>query len=99
MPTYQLIIAPAAIVDLKSIYQYGLRRWGKAQSDSYIENIKTQFWLLTTQPLMGIERPELLNNIRSQPIQSHTVFYRVTTNQIEIVRLLHSRQDPQGHLK
>ncbi|HHJ18257.1 MAG TPA: type II toxin-antitoxin system RelE/ParE family toxin [Gammaproteobacteria bacterium] len=99
MVSHQLVIAPAAQNDLKDIYQYGLRQWGLAQSESYLSTIKNQFWLLTQQPLMGTERPELLANIRSLPIESHTLFYRVTNNRVEIIRILHGRQDPQCHLK
>lgn len=98
MPAYKLVIAPAAKNDLKDIYQYGLRQWGQAQSDSYLSAVKHQLWLLTEQPLMGIERSELLPQLRSLPIQSHILFYRVTANQIEIIRLLHARQDPVRHV-
>lgn len=99
MASHQLVIAPAAKNDLKDIYQYGLRQWGKAQSESYLSTIKNQFWLLTQQPLLGTERPELLPDVRSLPIESHTVFYRVTANRIEIMRVLHGRQDSLRHLK
>ena len=99
MPTHQLVIAPAAKADLKEIYQYGLRQWGQAQSDSYLENLKDHFWSLTEQPLMGVERPELLPGLRTLPIESHALFYRVTTDTVEIIRVLHGRQDPQRHLK
>ncbi|VAW61651.1 hypothetical protein MNBD_GAMMA11-2296 [hydrothermal vent metagenome] len=99
MSANQLVIAPAAQNDLKDIYQYGLRRWGQIQSDSYLAAIKEQFWSLTEQPFMGVECPELLPDSRSLPIQSHTLFYRVTSGRIEIIRVLHGRQDPQRHLK
>ena len=99
MASHQLVIAPAAKNDLKDIYQYGLRQWGQAQSESYLSTIKNQFWLLTQQPLMGTERPELLPDTRSLPIESHTPFFRVTVNRVEIIRVLHGRQDPQRHLK
>ena len=99
MASHQLVIAPAAKNDLKDIYQYGLRQWGQAQSESYLSTIKNQFWLLTQQPLMGTERPELLPGARSLPIASHTLFYRVTANRVEIIRVLHGRQDPQRHMK
>ena len=98
MPVQQLVIAPVARDDLKNIYQYGRRQWGKARSDSYMAILQEQFWSLTEQPLMGIERPELLPDVRSLVIQSHTVFYRVVTKRIEIIRVLHGRQDPQHHL-
>ena len=99
MARHQLVISPAAKNDLKDIYQYGLRQWGKSQSESYLSTIKKPFWLLTQQPLMGTDRPELLPDTRSLPIESHTLFYRVTTNRVEIIRILHGRQDPQRHLK
>jgi len=99
MPPHQLVIAPAAKDDLRNIYQYGLRQWGKTRSSKYLSRIKTQLWLLIRQPLMGTERPELLPDTRSIPIESHTLFYRVTANRVEIIRILHGRQDPQRHLK
>jgi toxin ParE1/3/4 len=99
MVSHQLVIAPAAKNDLKNIYQYGLRQWGQAQSESYLSTLKNQFWLLTQQPLMGTERSELLPETRSLPIESHTLFYRVTANRVEIIRVLHGHQDPQRHLK
>lgn len=99
MPVHQLVIASAAKADLKEIYQYGLRHWGKTQSDSYLENIKEQLWTLAEQPLIGVDRSELLSGSRSLPIESHTLFYRVTPDTIEIIRVLHGRQDPQRHLK
>jgi len=99
MASHQLVIAPAAKNDLKDIYQYGLRQWGQVRSESYLSTLKSQFWLLTQQPLMGSERPELLPDARSLPINSHTLFYRVTANRVEIIRVLHGRQDPQCHLK
>jgi toxin ParE1/3/4 len=99
MASHQLVIAPAAKNDLKDIYQYGMRQWGQAKSESYLAIIKNQFWLLTQQPLMGTERPELLPDTRSLPVESHTLFYRVTAKRVEIIRVLHGRQDPQRHLK
>jgi len=95
MASHQLVIAPVAKNDLKEIYQYGLRQWGQSQSESYLSTIKKQFWLLIQQPFMGTERSELLPDIRSLPIESHTLFYRVIANRVEIIRLLHCRQDPQ----
>lgn len=99
MTAHQLVIAPAAKADLKEIYQYGLRQWGQVQSDRYLDIIKDQLWSLTEQPFMGTDRPELLPDIRSLTVESHLLFYRVTARQVEIIRILHCRQDPQRHLK
>lgn len=99
MPAYKLVIAPAAKTDLKDIYQYGLRHWGQAQSNRYLEKLKEHFWSLTAQPLMGVERSELLSGVRSLAIESHTLFYNVTADTVAVIRILHGRQDPQRHLK
>ncbi len=99
MASLQLAIAPAAKSDLIDIYQHGLRQWRQAQPESYLTIIKNQFWLLTQQPFMGAERTELLPDTRSFHIESHTLFYRVTANRVEIIRVLHGRQDPQRQLK
>ena len=48
---------------------------------------------------MGVERPELLPGVRSLPVESHALFYRVSTDTVEIIRVLHGRQDPQRQLK
>ena len=99
MSSHQLVIAPAAKADLKEIYQHGLRQWGQAQSDNYLNKLKDLFWSLTEQPMMGVERSELLLGARSLTIESHALFYRVSNDTIEIIRVLHGRQDPQRHLK
>ena len=99
MPAQRLVISTAAKADLKNIYQYGLRKWSQKQSDNDLENIKNQFWSLMEQPLIGMDRSELLLGTRSLPIESHTLFYRVSPNALEIIRVLHGRQDPQRHLK
>ncbi|MHA7880554.1 MAG: type II toxin-antitoxin system RelE/ParE family toxin [Saccharospirillum sp.] len=99
MAAHQLVLAPAAKTDLRAIYQYGLRQWGPVQSDSYLEALKEHFWSFTEQPLIGVERLELLAGTRSLAIKSHTVFYRDTSDTVEIIRVLHGRQDPYRHVK
>ena len=85
--------------DLKEIYQYGARNLGTTQASNYLDTLGDHFWNLTRQPKMGIEREELLPNIRSFPVESHVIFYRIQNTQVEIVRILHERQDPQRHMK
>ena len=99
MTAYRLVISPAAQDDLKSIYQFGRRIWGQAQSSRYLDQLKTQFWALTEQPLLGVERPELLSDMRSITVESHVIFYRVQSRRIEIIRVLHARQDPNRQIK
>ena len=48
---------------------------------------------------MGAEREELLPDMRSFSVDSHVVFYRLQQSQVEVVRVLHGRQDPRRYIK
>ena len=99
MNTYLLVISPAAQDDLKGIYHFGQRIWGETQSSQYLAQLMTQVWALIEHPLMGVERSELLADLRSITVESHVMFYRVRSMQIEIIRVLHGRQDPNRQIK
>ena len=98
MSNRQLVISPAAHSDLSNIYRFGLQKWGEGQSSRYLEKVKEQFRTLTRLPYIGTERLELLPGVRSFPVESHVIFYRLSPTHIEIIRLLHGRQDPAIHL-
>jgi toxin ParE1/3/4 len=99
MDAYRLVVSPAARDDLGGIYKFGLQHWGVTQSSNYLEMIKALLFRLTEQPKMGIEREELLPDTRSFAIETHVVFYRLRADQVEIIRILHGRQDPKRHIK
>jgi len=93
-----LVISPKARDDLKNIYQYGVRNWGATHAAKYLDTLSAQLWSLKKHPKIGIEREDILANMRCISIERHVVFYRLQTENIEIVRVLHSRQDPQRHI-
>lgn len=99
MDSYRLVVSPAAKDDLSSIYQFGLQHWGVTQASNYLEIIKALFWRLTEQPKMGIDREDLSQSMRSFAVETHVVFYRLRSDQVEIVRVLHGRQDPRRRFK
>lgn len=82
---------------MAEIYRTSLANWGIAQADRYQELIRNHFRNLTEQPLLGMERPELMPGIRSLPLERHTLFYRICPRSIEVIRLLHGRQDAKRH--
>jgi len=96
---YTLLISPIAQDDLKKIYQFGALNWGAARASDYIEQLKMRLWSLTKHPQIGIKRDELLSTLCSLAVERHVIFYRVKKQQIEIVRILHCRQDPQRHIE
>jgi toxin ParE1/3/4 len=50
------------------------------------------------QALIATRLTKLFANTRSIPVESHITFYRLNENLVEIIRVLHSRQDPERHI-
>ena len=90
----KLVVAPAAQSDIASIFNYTLANWGEKQAKNYLLIIKKALQTLREQPLKGKVRPELNPNIRSIIVEKHIVYYRQQEKVLEIVRILHGRQDP-----
>ena len=99
MTSNTLVISPVARDDLKQIFLYGGTHWGVSRTTRYLETLKNELWNLTDHPKMGINRDDLFPAMRSLSVESHVIFYRLKSRQIEIVRVLHGRQNPQFHLK
>ncbi len=99
MTSHKLVISLAASNDLRKIYQYGSLNWGESRATNYLDNLKEQFWSLTNYPKIGIKRDDLFPCVRSLAVDSHVVFYRSQNQQLEVIRVLHGKQDPQLHLK
>lgn len=98
MSKAKLAISPAAKSDLTNIYRYGLTAWGAAQSFSYLSKLKSEIWRLVDYPMMGVDRSRLLPNLRSLPVGSHILFHRFERHSVQLVRVLHGRQDPEKNL-
>lgn len=99
MTTYTLVISPVARDDLRKIYQYGVLNWRVSRATRYLDSLKNHLWSLTEHPRVGKGRGELSSAMRSRAVENHVIFYRTTKQTIEIVRVLHGRQDPQRHFK
>ncbi|MEH6581163.1 MAG: type II toxin-antitoxin system RelE/ParE family toxin [Halioglobus sp.] len=95
MAALKLVVTPAARHDLEEIYQYGCINWGVLRASRYVDQIGDKLWGLTENPNSGQERGELLPKLRSLVVDSHVIFYRFRSSRIEIIRILHCRQDPQ----
>ena len=97
MPTYRKTLR--ADEDIKEIYRYTRRSWGRAQAERYIRGLEQRFRALADNPLLGIEREDLQPlGLRSFVHSSHVIFYQPQPYGVLIVRVLHGRQDAKTHL-
>lgn len=86
-------IRPAARNDLAGIWREGASSWGTTQADRYADSLFALFDLLADFPDLAPERPEFAPPVRIHPISAHLVLYRVQGERIEVIRVLHARQE------
>ena len=60
---------------------------------AYYDEIERVAWLIADNPRIGRERIELHPDLRSFPVHSHIIFYRVSGHDVQVVRILHGRRD------
>ena len=79
--------------DLEAIIDFTVQRGGAAQSHNYIDDLEALTQILADNPLLGTQRDELFQGLRSFPYQSHLLFYVLQKEGIAIVRVLHTSVD------
>jgi toxin ParE1/3/4 len=90
---HRIIWSDDADEDLLSIWRYGADEWSPIAADDHLRFIETTCHMLREVPELGKSREELLHGVRSITADPHIVFYRITTQDIEVLRVLHQRED------
>jgi toxin ParE1/3/4 len=75
------------------IAQDSLRR-----ADAYIEQIHETCELIAENPRMGVERPDLDEDVRSFPVDRYVIFYEIIPDGIVILRVWHTARDPKDFI-
>ena len=83
---------PQADRDLDSIWDF-IAADSVGAANRQIDRIGEVFEMLTQNPLAGRERRELRRDLRSFPVSSYVVFYVALADGIEVVRVMHGRQE------
>ncbi len=89
---------PRARQDVEAIWEYTRDTWGHEQARRYLSRLHAVCEELTASPQIGKACDEVFDGLRSFPAGKHLVFYLVTDDGIEVVRVLHQRMDPDVHL-
>lgn len=86
-------LTPKAEYDLESVWTYTATTWSVAQAESYIGDLSDTFDLIAHAPLIARERLEFTPPIRIHRHQSHLIIYRVVDDCLQIIRVLHMKQN------
>ncbi len=91
MAKYRL--SPAAEKDLESIWQYTQQKWGVAQAQSYFESLVSAFESIAQTPSTSPACDHIRAGYRRQVIEKHVIYFRMTADGIDVMRILHARMD------
>ena len=86
--------------DLKVIARFTEKRWGLTQRNTYIKQFDDSFNMLAETPSIGKACDCIKIGYQKFPQGSHIIFYKVLTSEkIEIIRILHKNMDVKLHLQ
>ena len=86
------ILSESADEDLDEIYDHTESEFGVAQAVSYLLGLERDFQRLVNDPYLGRDRSDIRADLRSIVSGSHIIFYRILSDHIWIVRVLHGNR-------
>ena len=98
MKKLKIIFLEKALEDLEEIWLYTLQNWSLEQADRYHNLIYKEIELLARKPIFGKDMSHLREGYRSSKIKSHLIFYKYSSLEIEIIRILHDSMDIPNRL-
>ena len=78
--------------DLKDIFAFSERQWGRGQAERYQSLLFSKLALLAEQPYLGLRIPEMNREVRVLRISQHNALYSIEADRILVLRLFHNRQ-------
>lgn len=98
MRKLKIVIREEAIQDLEEVWIYTFNTRSLAQADRYHSLIIKEIEFLARNPEAGKMLNDIRKGYRSSKVKSHYIFYRVISNELEIIRILHERMDIPNRL-
>ena len=87
-----LVISRDAEADLTLIWVY-IAENSPVAAETVSQSFSDTFDRLLTFPYLGRTREEVCPGLRSIPVGSYSIFYRVQESALEIVRVLHGAEN------
>lgn len=91
-----LRFSPAAYADIDKIWDYTAEQWSVDQAESYTDNLQDACENIARGIRTG--RVSVRAGLFKIRCGSHMIYYRMTEDEIQIIRILHGKQDVERHL-
>jgi toxin ParE1/3/4 len=96
--TGRYVLSPRAQTDLDEIWDYSAQTWGIDQADSYARELWRRIEALAAHPKIGQACAHIRPGYFKSACGSHVLFYRLTAQGTDVVRILHERMDFERHI-
>jgi len=90
-------LSPLAEADLEEIWLYTLNHWSLEQADIYHHNLVAAFEGLAAGTKQG-RSADVLPEFMKYLCSSHVVYFLDYSDHLDVIRVLHQRQDAERHL-
>jgi toxin ParE1/3/4 len=91
-------ISKKAVSDLEEIWLYTVENWSIEQADRYYSLIFDEIDFICKNIDSGKSMSHIRKGYRASKVKSHLIFYRVTNDVVEIIRILHQQMDIDSRL-
>ncbi|MCF6320021.1 MAG: type II toxin-antitoxin system RelE/ParE family toxin [Proteobacteria bacterium] len=95
----KLIFHDYAKLELKRIRKYTVKNWGTNQAGKYLSELRHTLQLIKSNPLLGVEKPDICGGAYSFVYKSHVIYYQFDKEKVVIAGVLHQSMIPKKHLK
>ncbi len=90
---HTLVWSSKARSDLLTIWHWGATYFSSDIADGHLRDIDHATNNLTTFPLVGTQRDEIVQGIRSIVVYPTVIFYRIKGPNIEVIRVVDGRRN------
>ena len=90
--TRRLIVAREARQDMLAIWEF-IAADSPQAADSITQLFEREFLAIHEHPGIGPSRDELQPGLRSLPVGSYLIFYRVMKDRVQVLRVIHGARD------
>ena len=84
--------------DIVALYEIGARTYGLESAAAYAAQLRERFQFLAEFPRSVRERDEVTPPVRIAPFRGHIIAYRIESEDVVVIRVLHHSADWQSEL-
>lgn len=88
-----VILRPAARRDIAGIWEWTADRWDIDQADAYVTELRAVVGAIPDAIARHSARDDLYPGLRQARAGAHLIYFLTENQAIEVVRILHERQD------